>query len=416
MINSDILPADSVDYLNEIEAQKEGISAQDARLVASQGLLDHCRKWFERSKAWRQSSFEQKWLLYQRNSDSIFDPSIKAKKEPWQSTAFWDMTATHREAIQGSLYKLLFGADPILEVMPRYYGDQTQADIIKDITMREFDKSRIKEIANYVIEDATTYGSGFCRISWIEDWQDRLSRKPIYEPINPNDISNMERHASGQPMVVGYSSDIEPQLIYRGVKFEHIPIWDFFPDPKSLDLDNSPVAFRFRQTYQEILDGVQRGYYFPEASERLQNVTPNETEPEGKLSADSIRGISQEVPERTQNDKRFELKEFYALLPQKWIFPMLREPKPVTEPDRLIASRVIFHNDVVCAVELNSDYEGVPPYLKLDYFKVAGRYYGRGIPEMLKDKQSITNEVINQRLDNGSLVLNKGIIDRKSVV
>jgi len=220
----------------------------------------------------------------------------------------------------------------------------------------------------------------------------------------------MIRHASGKPNIVGFSETIQPQVVYRGTRIQHIPIWDFFADPKALEIEGNPCAFRFRVTYQEILDGVARGYYLAEAAEKLKNVTPNEVEPEGKLAANNYRGISDQSPERSHNDRRFELKEYYALLPQKWIFPMLLQPQEVTNPDRLIAAKVVFHDSVLCAVELNKDYEGNAPYYKLDYFKVAGRFYARGIPEMLKDKQSITNEVVNQRLDNGALILNKGFI------
>jgi hypothetical protein len=43
----------------------------------------------------------------------------------------------------------------------------------------------------------------------------------------------------------------------------------------------------------------------------------------------------------------------------------------------------------------------------MDYWHVNGRFYGRGIPEMLINPQSVINEVVNQRLDEGAQSLNK---------
>jgi hypothetical protein len=67
----------------------------------------------------------------------------------------------------------------------------------------------------------------------------------------------------------------------------------------------------------------------------------------------------------------------------------------------------MFHDLSILAAEVNGEYDQEPPLQKLDYMPRNGEFYARGIPEMLECPQDVINEVVNQRLDNGAILLNK---------
>lgn len=410
MIESSILPQDAVEELNRIEAAKAQEAAVMGRSGALQELLRFCRQWYDSARTWRKQSFESDWLIWQRNCDSKYDPALARQKKKWQAKAFVDITPSHRETIHAELYRLTVGSRPILEMLARPGGDPDQAENIRDLELRELEKSRFEVEYNKILEDATTFGSGFCRLRWETKVEPRITRQPVYEPINIYDLGSIKRAAVGQRQIIGYEPVKENRVLYRGVRIEWIPILDFFPDPKALRIQGNLCGFRSWLSLQDLIRGVESGYYLPEAAAVLREERSDETNPPDKSLVQIDRGISDVVPIRLDYQKKFQVIALDGRFPQKLIYPLLSQPLPVDNAEELVPARVTFHaqGKTICAVELNDDYEGEPPYLKLDYFHVNGRFYGRGIPEMTKNPQMVINEVVNQRLDEGNLALMEG--------
>ena len=380
-------------------------------------LLNFCNRFVEQSAEWRRASYETQWARWQRNADAVYDPDIAAKKESWQSKAFVPITPSHRESAAAQLYKTEVGPRPPLEVKARkgivLDPQLDQAEIIRDLILREREKSRYEVERNPVIEDKTTYGSGFARMYFETKIEDRVKKVPDLEPINVFDPTSVMRAVSGQRQIIGYHDEIEPTVIYRGVRFDHISIWDVFPDPKAIKIKGSSIAHRYFTTLGEVLEGIQEGYYLPEA-DKLRDIASQEETPDDQKVVETDRGITDARVERTFQGKRLECFELFARLPKKWV---LIDGQEIDDPDKLIPAIVRFHKDSVVSVIPNDSYDGEPHIYKDDYMPVAGQFYGRGIPEMLKDIQLIVNETVNQRLDTGSIALSqKFAVIEKAVV
>lgn len=404
IIESDILPQEATNYLQEFEAEQSSKAASQARAVAISELLSWCNQWLEKAKNWRKQSYEDKWLDWQRRADAEYDPAVAARKEGWQSKVFPPITPSHRETVHAALYRMIAGSRPPLEMHPRPGGTEEQAEDIKDLILREMEKSSFEYAFNYALEDATTYGDGFVRMRWEDKYEDRKKRKPVYAEIDPLDAAQVAQSFQSGPPIIGYEDVVEPSLIYRGVRFEHLSIWDVFPDPKALEIEGNPIAHRCRLAYGDIVEGVRQGYYLPEAQEALENIPTDETEPDDKLAANIARDISDVTVERTKYAKTYEVYWLHARLPKKWV---LINGEEIDDPEELMPARILFHKNTVCAVELNDAYDGEAPYIKLPYIPVAGQFYDRGVPEILKDIQDVISETVNQRIDNVALCLNK---------
>ncbi len=416
MIQSDTLPHDAVDYLNKLEAVKNLEANQLGRIGARQELLNWCWQWFVSARTWRKQSWEDDWLTWQRNADGRYDPRLASKKKDWQAKAFVDLTPSHRETIHAELYRLVAGSQPLCEVSNRPGGDEDNAENIEDLIKREFERMRFEVHYNAILEDRSTYGSGFCQI-WFEN-KTRLApvRQPVLEPLD--NMGAIKRQLFGQRQQSGWKTVLQEVQAYRGVKIRHIPIWDLFLDPKSLGMKNGkPVLFRSWIGLQEILDNIKNGDWMPESGQLMSQSMSNETTPADKQLLQMERGIADVSPRREGNQKEWEAYEMHARVPQKWAYPLLKVPLPIDNAEQLVSVIVKFTQQTVFSVEFEDTYDGEPNFYKDDYFPVANRLYGRGIPEMLKNPQMVVNEVVNQRLDEGNLALQQGFaVVEKAVV
>jgi len=408
----------------------EPIEAPDMQVLSRDQMLSElhtwCKEFVQKSKQWRQTSYEADWLKWQRAARSLYDPALAKKKEPWQSRAVWPVTASHRENAMAQLFKTEIGPRPPLDVkarkgvVPQEIPGADQSQNIKDLVIREREKSGYELARNGVLDDKTTYGSGFAQVFFETKVEDRLVQEPILEEINPFDLGSVQRALSGQRQVIGYKPVVKPQVIYRGVRFRDLSIWDVFPDPQSLQIKGHPIAIRYYITYGEIVDGAKPtpdgkpGYVLPEAVEKLRSVASEETTPADKQQEKAQLGIADTRVERPSYGRLLECYEVQARLPKKWV---LINGEEIDDPEALMPAKIRIHEQCVIAVEMNDSYDGEPNIYKDDYMPAKGQFYGVGIPEMLKDVQDVTNESINQRLDSAAVsLLNVYAVIEKSVI
>ena len=406
----------------QVEAPQEIVLDRGAMLNE---LLEWCNNFVARSAEWRRTNYETNWARWQRASDAIYDPEIARKKESWQSKAVWPVTAAHRENALAQLFRTEVGHGQQLEVkaregvFPAEMPDLDQSANIRDMIKREREKSKYALGRNAVIDDKTTYGSGFARVRFETVYEDREVRVPDFEPINLLDPGSIMRHMAGKPQQIGEHKEIKEVVIYRGIRFEPLSIWDVFPDPKAIRVRGNAIAYRYQITYGEIVAGVQAGYYIDDAAEKLRGVTSDETTPIDKREVQSDRNLSDVPVARTEYGRNLTCYEVQARLPKKWV---LIDGQEIDDPEKLIPAVVRFHPQAVVSVALNESYDGEPNIYKDDYLSVANQFYGRGVPEMLKDVQLVSSETINQRLDSGSIslsqrfaVIEKSIVDPKDI-
>lgn len=424
-IQSDIINPEALSYLNDIQSEpqidpKAEALKEAAIQQAKDELLSYCQSFITKSKDWRVNSYENKWRLYQNNCDSIMDDAIVKAKEPWQSKAFVPMTASHKETIQAHIFKVLAGVQPPLSIESRYdLGELDQSDNIRDIIVRELDKSKWAVEFNKVLDDAETFGSGFMRLYFETTTARRKLRKAIQEEfsdnidgINPMGLVGYAmRAAQGQLKTVGYEENEEDVVTYRGLRAKYCSIWDIFPDPKALQIPGSTIGYRFMINYGDIVAGAKKRYYLQDAADKLRGVKATERYPQGKDTIQADREVADGNINKTDYGVVHESFELFGKFPSKWI-SVINGEQP-EDGEELISARVLFHPLTLLAVEVSDEYDQEAPILKLDYIPVNGEFYGHGVPYMLKDLQAITNEVVNQRLDSGAILLNRsfGVIE-----
>ncbi len=396
-------------------------------------LLVWSKGFINRSAEWRRSSFEDQWRRWQRDADSTYDHEQAKRKESWQSKAVWPLTASHRENAQAQLFKTEVGASPAIEVkardgvVPQNVPGADQSDNIRDLVLRERERAEYEINRNDVLEDKTTFGSGFAQVFFETVIEDRVLQEPIQEDIQApwNDGgASIQRALAGQRQIVGYKPVVQPQVIFRGMRFRYISIWDVFPDPQALKISKAhPIGIRYSLTYGDIVEGAKPtpdrkpGYVLPEAVEKLKNSPTTETFPADKQPVMADRGITEAKVERTPHGQILRCYEIQAMLPKKWV---LIDGQDIDNPDALMPAKVRFHDLCVISVFPNESYDGEPDLYKDDYMPRASSFYGVGVPEMGKDCQAVATEQVNMRLDVGKVsllnvyaVIEKAVLDPK---
>jgi hypothetical protein len=378
------------------------------------------KAFIKRSKEWRQATYEEQWRRWQRAADSIYDPELAKEKKGWQSKVVWPMVPSHRESAQAQLYRTEMGPRPPFDVVARpgvvppeeLAPGADQSGIIKDTILREREKSRYMINRNSVIEDKTTYGDGFAQIYFETDIQDRLVMEPVQEEIKmpwQDGGASLGRSLSGQPQI-SYVPVVKPSVIYRGIRFRHISIWDVFPDPIALEIKGHPIGIRYNMTYEDIINGAKPqadgtpGHILPEAVEALKSASTEEITPSDKQGVQSDRKIANFTMERTDYARNFECFEIQARLPKKWV---LINGEDIDDPEALMPAILRFHDLTLLSIYPSDSYDGEPDIYQDKYMPVAGQFYSRGIPEMLKDCAPVASETVNQRLDAGAVSLKK---------
>lgn len=407
--------------LDAIIAQlRSSDSANDSLDIAARKMEVHgwLRNWLSSAMMHRREDYEDKWNRWRRNMRNIYDPNKRMQKENWQSIMFVPLSMQNKEIIKSQLYRTLTAGFPV-DVKPTSSGSQDEAAAIKDLVIPQMQRSKYDIASNDFYDDVLTYGTGFMKLFWEKKIARRSRRTPIYAPMGPDQMAQLQ--ATGQPAApAGYQrAPAQMTEIYSGVSAYHVSIWDMFfaDDVNAGNIQNVMHAQRYKLTFQEILDGIKQGYFFPEAAPALRDVMeslePSQDKQEewADLNRTSIR------PPKQINDRKHTVYEVWGQMPKRLVYLRPEEQHLIDNPDELVPAKMLFANAVLLDVSENDDYKGESPFLSTGYLHVPGEIYHIGIGEMLEQIQDSINEDTNQRKDNVSLILNRmGVILERAIV
>ena len=367
---------------------------------------------------WRGQGYHTNWDTYERNYNNIYDPTIKGKKEEWQSCIFTPLTVTHCEVIYTGLIKLLLGRKRPISIEAREMGDQLQAELNTSLLDYEIEKSGLHLAFGQALKDATIFGNGFLKCYWEKKSAPRRIRKPVYEDIE-------ESRAKGQPIgkKKGEKVEVDKVLIRDNTKWEYVPIRDIFLEPNSINMER--VLHRQKNiTYFQLLEQANAGVFDKDSVQQLKNISEGD-----KFESDQAvilyeLGITDPEAPRPSYDKKHTVFEYWGLIPRKWIDLEMPED---TEAQQEAANEIVPGKIMVAsgkyflASEENPNQSMEPPFVKVPYI-ISGRTYDIGVAQLLSGIQEDINELTNQRIDNVVMCMNKiflalekSIVDMKEV-
>lgn len=380
----------------------------DSPLVAQrkEELLSYVRNFYRKSWDWRSSRLHEKWNRCDRNYHAIYDPTNAARKEPWQSTMFIDITFQNVEIITSQIFKTMMSPNPPIQTAAGPAGDDLQARLIQDVMDYELRKSNFKVAFYDGLKEAVKYGSGFVKFYWEKEEDVRMRRQAVQQ--SPQEVlqgappeSLMGQAPMPQPTIKGFQMQPTPVLLKNQLAAKYVHIRDIFPDPNTTHWKGG--IHRDKITYGEIVDMIAKGQFF-DVRGQLQDVSEGDNFQVDTMDIKNERGYFDIHRSKPRNEKKHTIWELTNKIPMKWItFDM---PEGLAA-EQLVPGKVMVASGVaLLSSVINTEFDGEWSVLKMDYIRT-GEPYGKGIPEVVFDDQDEINESANLGIDNLNLVLNK---------
>lgn len=366
-------------------------------------LLTFIQGFYRSSWDHRNQSYHENWDKWERNYRNIYDPKIKAKKDPWQATMFIPATASNVEIITSSLTKIASTTKHPIAVEPREAGDELQAELNNDFIDYYVQKGEYTLNRAKVLKEAGIFGSGFMKIFQEKKYAMRRLNVPVKEGFL-DALKNKRLPGS----VVGQKSEAQRVLVKDGVRYQPVHIRDIFLEPNSTD--GQRVIHRDKISYGELRILGEQGFLDKEKVEELLWVKESDTFEQDIAVVKYDQGIVDGVPPpRPTYDKKHTVWEYWGVLPMKWISPGMADE---TEEDREKAEQLIPARAIVASghyllgVEENQEQSMEPPFYQMDYIQ-SNQTYGIGVAQLMGGLQEELNEIRNIRADNVTLIMNK---------
>lgn len=369
-------------------------------------LVSYVQDFYQKSWDWRSQRMHDRWNKCDYNFHGIYDKTRLSQKEQWQSSMFIDVTFQNIEIITSQIYKTVMAPRPPIQTEAGPAGDSLQARLIQDVVDYQLRKSDF-DLAFYdALKEAVKYGSGFVKFYWKRTEDVRIRRVPVTE--TPAEVVNAAPMSSltGQtpmpaPMIKQWNMMPVPVLMENHLQAEYVHIRDIFPEPNTTNWHNN--IHRAKLSYGEILSNIQKGIFLDVRSE-LQDLVEGEHFESDIQDVKQTRGyieVNRAVP---RNEKRHTVWEMYSRIPRKWVQFDIDEGD---EAEELVPAKVLVASGKSLLLsEVNAQFDGECPILKLDYIRT-GESYGKGVAEILFDDQDEINESGNLAIDNMNLIMNK---------
>lgn len=388
---------------------------------AAKFVSDFYRKSFDWRNNGGSESYHQKWDRWERNYHNIYDPSIRAKKEIWQSTMFVPYSVTNVEVITTSLFKLLFGKRESIRFDPREMGDELQAELHSDVLAYEMDMSGIIEESNKVLKEIGIFGSAFMKVYWKKTEENRK----LIEPVRRGFVGTAKELMSGRMAdprdVVGMKQTEKRITVEDDCRVECVHIRDIFLEPNSRNTDR--ILHRQKNiTYGELVRmskmKTSGGNVLidKDSVAQLKNVRESDKFDEDTQVVQMEMGNTDPTLVRTDYDKRHTCFEYWGPIPRKWIDLEMPEStdEEIAKANEMVAGKILVaSSNYYLASEENPNPIPKPPFVKFDYID-CGQTYGKGICGIIEGLQEQGNEVTNLRIDNVTLTMNKvvGVLEK----
>lgn len=380
----------------------------DSPLVAQrkEELLTYIRNFYKKSWDWRSSRMHEKWNRCDRNYHAIYDPTDAARKEPWQSTMFIDVTFQNVEIICSQIFKTMAGPSPMIQTAAGPAGDELQARLIQDVLDYELRKANFKIAFYDALKEAVKYGTGFVKLYWEREEDYRMRRQPVQQ--TPQEVvqgappeSLMGQAPMPAPGIKGFQIQPSQTLLKNNLCARYVHIRDVFPDPNTTDWKRG--IHRDKITYGEICDFIEKGAFF-DIRGQIQDVSEGDNFEVDTQDIKNERGYFDIHREKPRNEKRHTVWEMTNKIPTKWVqFDIPEGP----EAERLVPAKVMAISGMAIASSVvNIEFDGEWAISKLGYIRT-GEPYDKGICEILFDDQDEINESANLGIDNMNLIVNK---------
>lgn len=289
------------------------------------------------------------------------------REESWQNAVHVPLTLEAEQTISPRLNSALFPNSAPVEVLVEGKEPQQNGIIIKDGIKHYFRRANVEGKSGMLMSQTVLFGTGYGEESW------NIERKWLY------DMTSGER----------YSTRLPGRPDFNAVDF-----FEMFPHPGKISMKDGLPLIRRRFCDAEYLKLLAKNPNF-----EFDNLNK-------ALQSQIVQGSEQDWKDTTAGGKKkdeYEIIEYWG----PW-HSSFQKDKEVTKEDAEPYWIVIVNRTVKVWGKPNPHNFGHPPYIRTKLFEDPKPcWFGVGIGKAGLPTQERLNKLVNQRLDNVDLVLNK---------
>jgi hypothetical protein len=339
------------------------------------------------------SQYVDRWQRYYKLRRSW----LKRKKNDWRSKVFIPVAFWNIETVLPRLVAQL----PKAIVKGVEESDVPGAEAMEDLLDWAENRSGLFLELVKATKSALTYGTGILK-TYHRQVKKRFIRPAGYAspqqapaPMVDPETGGPMVDVDGEPLVAspnGQQASGEPDTyeVYDGPAAEYVDIENFWPAPEATGMDDTRHAFerQFRDM-SHIAEFVKKGVYrMPE------NMGPSDFTSEEEPA--QLRAASVELGSMAKDPTHKPVE----------LLHMWTEERIITVANR----------KAILRVQTNPFQHGEIPYVRIVDYLVEGEFWGMGEIEPIEGLQDVMNALVNQRIDNVKLSMDKMFMVMKNAV
>lgn len=354
---------------------------------------------------------EKAWLDDLRQYKGIYDPAVLAKIAKNRSRAFFRLTRVKVKAADARMMELLFPAGdknytiqatPVPELDKRLLAKEIEAVVARDgqlddeamlEAVKVLADRRAEKMAT-VVDDQLKEGNyeAVCRqvIHSGHLFGTGVLKGPMVETTM---VPRWQQGEDGQYTLV--------ETERRRPWFSQVPVWNVYPDPHALTLDECDYIFeRHVLTKHEVRKLAKRKGFDAAAIKAYLTTQPKGDITKRTEHEQDLRGTAPD--DQTAVTGKYEVLERWGVLDGAYLseagFDIPEEAMGIE-----FEAQVWVLGDRVIRVMPNATAQGSRPY-KFYYFeKDETSIWGEGLPSVMRDGQSLANAAVRATVDNAAM-------------
>jgi len=311
---------------------------------------------------------KERFDIAEKIYDHWLNKNIK-RDEDWQNNVHVPMTFEAEQTISPRIHSALFPSESPVEMA--VFGDTTEAEgvLVRDLIRHHFRLSDVQGKAVLPISQATLLGTGYLYAPWVyrTNWM-------------------VDRNGKRYMAVTSNRPDCEP-----------VGFFEILPHPAKLEVDDGLPMIRRRFCDQQYLKRLSKmpQFKFANLSAAIKSECPVTTDTK------FVTGSGNTLTKPKEN---YEILEYWGPWDET-----IKNDDGSTKTDLAVPYWIMVINRKVVIRSINNPYNHQePPFIKIKLYEdISPSWFGIGTGQVGKPSQERLNKIVNQRLDNVDLVLNK---------
>lgn len=365
------------------------------------------------SKTWREAKrliWDKCWEHYKQVPDTT-------GKETWQSNVFQPDSVKVAETIASNLHAALLSPATPAEWQCKLKEFEEKIRDVNDIVANDIDKSRMKVNFSDKLRGICILGTAIGKVGYDLE-------KDMVMVKERGSVSLIERAMAmmtNSPPPVPVDTYTPKEMVIKDwANCEYRDLYKIYPEPFTTEISKKHwIIEESRITNRELVDLANS----QDPYTRLKNVSfdllSSTTHKVNEDPETAIRRMALEQRSTSMHyfdpDLPHTLDEFWGPVPVWMVDPSARNDEK--RKYEMVNAWIWIVDGIHCVRSVLTPYrDGEPPYVKFNYIRVPGDWYGIGPLELMMGLQVEKNEVVNTGSDQTNLSLNKVIAVMKDKV